>query len=315
MNPPSPKRPAAALRLVHLAAPRVTRPAVAPGGLLSVRFRRYLAERRSDGLDPRLIADRLVSDARRHHPADWLINGPLTCLGQPVEYHQVRRWLETIAATDHVCVVPSGADLAPHANWSHTLQQWLPWICSDHGRGAAEPFPWWRQRGPAAIIGLPPAPAAEPVSRGRQLQRLEDLLQRAGQAGLCRIVLCQHAPCNPDVPTAPPAASGGDWTPTLLAGGVELLLNGDGSDGHLCTFQTASGGALALRTAGCQPANGGATGFYSVVEVSRNEKEFHLGIARYRLTLPAAAGNAEEVGIDTPPAERLDQAVFILPRD
>ncbi len=314
VNPPSPKSAAAALRLVHLAAPRLTRPTPAPGGLLSAHFRRYLADRRSSGLEARRIADRLVADARRHNPAGWLINGPLTCLGQPVEYHQARRWLESVAATDHVAVVPGGGDITAHANWSHTQQQWLPWICSDHGRGAAEPYPWWRQRGPAAIIGLPPWPAAEPVSRGRQMQRLEDLLQRAGQAGLCRIVLCQHAPGAPPGAGPAPAAGGGDWTPTLLAGGVELVLHGDGADWFLCTFRTIEGGALALRTAGCQASAGGGAGFYSVVEVARGDHGFRLDIARYRLVLPAPGGAAGEDESDLPPAERLDRAVFILPR-
>jgi 3',5'-cyclic AMP phosphodiesterase CpdA len=210
-------------------------------GALSWRRRRRHIHRPS-------VLSALVTDLAAQAPAHVAITGDLTQIGLPMECQAARAWLDELAPPAGVSLVPGNHDRYARAAWAETVGLWAPYAATDATgrvvtRDPASPdapeFPAVRVRGPVAFIGVSSS-VVSPwfMATGRvgaaQRGHLGRILERAGDAGLFRVLLIHHTP----VP-------GGDkWRKRLTdAGDVARLIGRHGAElvlhGHTHRLQTS----------------------------------------------------------------------------
>lgn len=200
-------------------------------GWLSWRRRRRFEHR--DFVLEALLDDLPASGAR--HVA---ISGDLTHVGLAAEIADAAGWLERIGPPDRVSLVPGNHDAYGRSRAADPWSAWAPYMTSlaadglDVASGAgADRFPFARRLGPIAIVGassaLPTAPWLATGRLGdRQRARLESILRKLGDEGVCRVLLIHHPP----VPAGQSRRRQLDDAPALrdllARTGAELVLHG-----------------------------------------------------------------------------------------
>lgn len=183
--------------LAHLSDPHLPPlpwPGVAP--LLGKRALGYLNwKRQRERIHRRDILERIVADMQAQRPDHIACTGDLINISMPHEYGPARDWLGTLGGADHVSLVPGNHDAYVPAFADAPLQHWGDYSRGDDGAS----FPFLRQRGRLALIGLssavPTAPLMASGSVGTaQLARLPEMLAQAEREGLFRVVLIHHPP-------------------------------------------------------------------------------------------------------------------------
>ncbi len=215
------------VRLLHLTDPHLSSLGdVSPWTLRGKRclgFLSWWAKRRHH-----LRADTLarVTRAAGAEAADLaLVTGDLVHIGLARELSQARAWLDSLATTQPVVLVPGNHDCYRADAMRGVEQQWSLYL---HGADGAS-FPRLVQQGEVSIIALS---SAEPMpwwSAGgrlgaRQLAKLEILLARC--AGNFRCVMLHHAPLPGQAPPRKDLADAAELTALLRGAKVELVLHG-----------------------------------------------------------------------------------------
>ena len=133
-----------------------------------------------------------VSAMRACCPDHILVTGDLTQVGQATEFREAAAWLWTVAAPEHVTVLPGNHDAYMPGSWGvgHTIL--APYASPD--------YPVVRRIGCVLLIGLSSAVATPMgMASGRlgpgQLEALRAALQQGRQDGLFRLVALHHDPC------------------------------------------------------------------------------------------------------------------------
>lgn len=155
------------------------------------------------------VADAIVSDLKRQAPDHIAVTGDLVNLGLPQEYRAARAWLRGLGTPDKVSVIPGNHDIYCRVEppddclclWSDYMQpDALGRALGDDGAGqSAEMFPYVRQLGPVALVGVNSAVPTPPfVARGRVGDRQRDILRQrlhsiAGK-DLFACVMVHHPP-------------------------------------------------------------------------------------------------------------------------
>lgn len=147
------------------------------------------------------IINSIVRHLKSNEPDHTAVTGDLVNLALDGEIEMARQWLQDTGSPEHLSVVPGNHDAYVPGALDRACRSWGPWM-----RGDAEPepadsrgFPFFRRRGPVALIGVSSARATAPFVasgffRRKQAQRLGQLLDRAGADGLFRVILIHHPP-------------------------------------------------------------------------------------------------------------------------
>ena len=215
------------VRLLHLTDPHLSSLSdVAPWTLRGKRCLGFLSwwTKRRHHLSAATLA-RVTQAAGREGADVALVTGDLVHIGLPAELAQARAWLETLAATQPVVLVPGNHDCYRADTALAIEQQWPLYL---HGAEGA-PFPRLVQQGVVSIIALS---SAEPMpwwsAGGRlgaaQLARLDALL--AACAGRFRCVMLHHAPLPEQAPARKDLAEAVELTALLRRHQVEMVLHG-----------------------------------------------------------------------------------------
>jgi 3',5'-cyclic AMP phosphodiesterase CpdA len=173
-------------RLAELAGKRAT-------GLLNWHRKRGAIHR------PDVLA-RIVDDLRAQAPDHIAVTGDLVNLALPDEYPPARAWLESLGSPDDVTFVPGNHDAYVRSSVRHPQTHWGAFMRGDGGSdGVAREFPFLRQRGAVALVGVSSAvPSAPLLAVGRvgagQLEPLGRILDDCRKRGLFRVVLIHHPP-------------------------------------------------------------------------------------------------------------------------
>ncbi|MDQ2639511.1 MAG: metallophosphoesterase [Pseudomonadota bacterium] len=173
---------------------------------------------------PEILAA-LRADLAARHPGQLLVTGDITNFSLPEEFTGAARWLDELAASMQVNVVPGNHDAlvaVPVGDGLGKLQQFM------EGGGQA---PWIARREGVSYIGLTSAlPTAPLLATGRlgaaQLERLEALLAEEGQADRIRVVLLHHPLVDGAVSARKALADRGALREVLKRAGAELVLHG-----------------------------------------------------------------------------------------
>lgn len=287
----SPAADAASFTFAHLSDPHLSTPRpLLPREWLGKRALGYLSWYRKRRFEHRAeVLAALQRDLARTRPDHLVITGDLTHLGQPEEFAQARRWLETLGPPERVSLVPGNHDSTVAAPWSETYAQWEDYLTADcRAESDAAVFPSLRIRHGVALIGLSTAVPSPPLlAIGRlgsgQLARLDDLLDETGRRGLFRVIYLHHAP-----------APGQDkWRKRLIDApalaavvrrrGAELLLHGHN---HRAREHWLDAGGRPIPVFGAASASAvgahGEAGGYCLYRIGREHGEWQLELERRR---------------------------------
>ncbi len=225
----------------HLSDPHLTSlTGVKAADLLNKRILGYLTWRFSRRYEhlPKVL-DALVADLRHAHPDHIVVTGDLTHLGLPGEFRQAAQWLHALGSAHDITVIPGNHDAYVQTPWDQTYAAWWPYMGAGQALDGALPtaddpqalFPTVQYRGRVAFIGLstalPSAPFYAVGSLGTpQLQRLDKILQDAGDHGYCRVLLIHHPPLPGSVGNSKRLTDSEALLAVLIRRGAELILHG-----------------------------------------------------------------------------------------
>jgi 3',5'-cyclic AMP phosphodiesterase CpdA len=259
----------------------------------------------------REILDALVRDLRAIGPDHVAITGDLVNLALPEEFRQAAAWLKDLGGPDWITVVPGNHDvyvpISREESWDHWADYMKPDpprdggpVARDRPRGAglrsadgldghAAGFPFLRERGPLALIGLSTA-IATPLGWATgwlgeaQLRSLDGLLERLAGEERCRVILLHHSPLEEISRRRKRLVDAQGLREVIARRGADLVLHGHehvsiagqiaGKDGTLPVFGAACASRLHLH-----PERGAQ---YQVYGIDRAEGGWRLEVETRR---------------------------------
>ncbi len=147
----------------------------------------------------------LVADMKAHTPDHIAVTGDLVNLGLVQEYRAALDWLKTLGSPDKVSVVPGNHDIYCTTNDENDCRTvWANYMQSDalgrsFGLTDADQFPFLRQIGPVALLGINSAHPTPPfIAQGcvgeNQRERIAHVVGQAAAQGLFVCVMLHHPP-------------------------------------------------------------------------------------------------------------------------
>lgn len=178
----------------------------------------------------------VVADIRAQTPDHVACTGDVAHIGLPDEFKTAVAFLDTLGARPDVSFVPGNHDAYARSSLKALAAHLGPWCDSDD---AGIGYPWYRRRGPVALIGLntgiPTLPLMATGRLGReQIAKAEALLNRARDEGLIRVVLIHHPPYVGGAKRGRELVDADAFEAMLARTGADLVLHG-----HNHTFSLA----------------------------------------------------------------------------
>lgn len=175
--------------------------------------------------------ENVLTGLRLSAPDHVAITGDLVNLATRTEIEVARLWLETHFDPLKTTLVPGNHDAYVRGALGRTTAAWRPWLLSDSPAPDGSLFPSYRQRGPIALIGLSTANATLPfMATGdfgrKQARAAGQLLEKAKQDGLYRVVLIHHPPVRGAAKWHKRMRGIGHFSKMLKQHGAELVLHG-----------------------------------------------------------------------------------------
>lgn len=279
--------------LAHLSDPHLgAMPLPLPWQLMSKRFFGYMSwtlRRRAIHGGPVLPA--LVTDLLAARPDHVAVTGDVVNISLPREFERADAWLRALGEPHEVTVVPGNHDAYVRVPWRLSLGRLGPFM---RGRRAGaeerepespEDFPFVRERGPLALVGVSsavPMPIGSAAGRlGKsQLAILADELEALGARGLFRIVLIHHPPLGGELHPRKRLLDADELAAVIKAKGAELVLHGHTHRSALGRLATPNGHApvIGVPSASARPHKGKGHARYHLYRVSRDGNRWRLEV-------------------------------------
>jgi 3',5'-cyclic AMP phosphodiesterase CpdA len=220
----------AAFTLAHLSDPHLP-PLPAPrlADLAGKRALGYLNwTRNRHKFHRRDVLDTLISDLQAQTPDHIAVTGDFVNLALEAEFAPARMWLESVGTPDRVTTIPGN-----HDAYVRTTQHRFAETFGNYLRGDDVPnggtFPFVRQRGPLALIGVSSAvPTLPLMATGwlgqSQLGALDRILAQLSIEQVFRVLLIHH-PLRSDS-RAKRLTDSPQLLELLKRHGVDLVLHG-----------------------------------------------------------------------------------------
>ncbi|MDR6869874.1 3',5'-cyclic AMP phosphodiesterase CpdA [Bosea sp. BE125] len=178
----------------------------------------------------------IVADIRAQAPDHVACTGDVAHIGLPNEFKTAVTFLDTLGPRDAVSFVPGNHDAYAPSSLKPLASHLGPWCADDEGTAG---YPWYRRRGPVALIGLNSGiPTLPLMATGRlgqaQIAKAEVLLNHARNEGLIRVVLIHHPPYVGGARRARELVDAEAFEAMLARSGADLILHG-----HNHTFSLA----------------------------------------------------------------------------
>jgi 3',5'-cyclic AMP phosphodiesterase CpdA len=170
----------------------------------------------------------IVADIRAQQPDHVACTGDVAHIGLPDEFRTAVAFLDTLGPRDTVSFVPGNHDAYARSSLKPLASHLAPWCAGDDGSAG---YPWYRRRGPVALIGLNTGvPTLPLMATGRlghnQIAAAEALLNRAREEGLIRIVLIHHPPYVGGARRSRELVDAAAFEAMLARTGADLVLHG-----------------------------------------------------------------------------------------
>src|SRR5690606_27994362 len=102
----------------------------------------------------------LVADLKASRPDHVAVTGDITNISLPAEFARAATWLRGLGSEAQVTVVPGNHDAYVAVPWAQSLGCWAGFMDGTRADGttrapvSAEDFPFVRERGPLALVGV-----------------------------------------------------------------------------------------------------------------------------------------------------------------
>lgn len=190
------------MRLVHLTDPHLsTLEGERFSQLRGKRWSGYLSwykNRRKHYLPA--VLNKLVDSVKSENADQVLLTGDLVHIGLETEITQACEWLTTLGSAENVMLVPGNHDIYGAGSADAVFQLWSDYLFqAKQSSGSADQFPVVRKFGKISLIGLTTA-CVTPIFMasgklgGKQLDKLDKLLQHAAAEGELAVLLIHHPP-------------------------------------------------------------------------------------------------------------------------
>ncbi|WP_131195880.1 metallophosphoesterase family protein [Lichenihabitans psoromatis] len=202
--------------------------------LLGKRLTGYVNWNRRGRLhDMDVLAD-LVADIKAQAPDHIAMTGDILNLGLAAEFPFAAQWLRDLGPSRDVSFVPGNHDAYVRSSMGPLAATFVPWLADLSAIGAplvTGLFPYLRQRGDVALIGvssaLPTAPFLASGALGStQRQALGTLLADAGRRKVTRIVMIHHPPYRAGASAGRGLRDASAFARIIAEHGAELILHG-----------------------------------------------------------------------------------------
>ncbi len=179
------------------------------------------------------VLDSLIADMLAQNPDHIAVTGDLVNLALNLEIDIAHDWLAGLGNPDDVSVVPGNHDAYVPGALDKSCRKWEPWMRGDgiDNHDERPIFPYMRERGPVAMIGVSSARATAPFMasgdfKSAQAKRLAMALDEAGARGLFRIVMIHHPPIHGATPTHKRLYGIRRFQKVIRKHGAELVIHG-----------------------------------------------------------------------------------------
>lgn len=229
----------------------------------------------------------IVDDILEQKPDHIAVTGDLTNIGLSGEFMLAKSWLETLGEPHAVSFVPGNHDAYTWASVANLTQVFAPWVSA--GRPQAAQYPYLRQRGKIALIGLSSAVPTLPfIASGRlgaaQLTMLRRLLQEAGKQGLARVVMLHHPPLSRGSRFVRGLQDSSEFKALLSEYGAELVIHGHN---HRLSVKYLNGPQGPIPVVGVPSASSIRSAGYHLFKISEESKGFKIEAFARGLQRPA----------------------------
>jgi len=245
--------------------------------------------------------DLLLSDIRSHHPDHLMITGDLVNLATDIEIRLAGEWLESVGEPLATTVVPGNHDAYVLGAHDKSVKRWYPFIAGDNSPKEwpddDHVFPTYRRRGPIAIIGCSTSLATPPFSAtgffsSRQARETVELLKKAGDEGLFRVVMIHHPPIRGAAARHKRMIGIRRFNAAMSMGGAELILHGHTHLDTVYFLKTHSGGQIpvvGIASASQGPGGHKPRAAYNLFTLTGEPGSWNLMCERHGLTEAADA--------------------------
>lgn len=212
------------------------------------------------------VLNRLCADMLAQNADHIAVGGDLVNLSLRDEFPLALDWLQSLGSPKAVSVVPGNHDAYVRMKANSGMALWSAYMASSvEGLATQTPstngFPWVRQFGKVALIGLSTAVPTPPFFAygklgAEQLDALARVLERFGSSGFYRIVMVHHPPLVGMSGLRRGLRDAEDLQDTLERNGAELVLYGHRHVSSLDTLAHAGGKAFVVGGASASAAHG-----------------------------------------------------------
>lgn len=236
------------------------------------------------------------------------ITGDLVNLATGIEIRAAADWLKETGDPDHVSVVPGNHDAYVGGAHDKAMAAWYPYVRGDEDplnwQDEQKIFPYMRVRGKVALIGCSSSIATPPFSAQgyfgkRQARATVDLLKKAKDLGLFRVVMIHHPPIKGAAQSHKRLFGIRRFAAAIHAGGAELVLHGHT---HLNTvyWLRPTHGSNPVPVVGIASASQGPGGkkpraAYNLFEISGEAGSWDVSCKRHSLTEDGQSVELEDV--------------------
>jgi len=277
-------------RLIHISD--IHLPSFAPPSFLELCSKRITGWlnwklNRTHCLDETVLTG-LIADLQHQAANHLVISGDLVNLSMMSEFMQAQQWLKQLGKTPDISLVFGNHDAYVPGAFKKACRIFSPWI-TEEDNAATVSFPYCRQRGEVAIIGVNSSQATRPFSaqgffEKHQANRLAKILSAAKD--FFRIVVIHHPPIHHAV-SPHKALKGIDLFQQVVRDyGAELILHGHS---HLPSLHFIKGAGSPLPVVGVASASQGLgiakkpPANFNIFEIERRPAAWHCLLIRRTL--------------------------------
>ncbi|WP_174801605.1 metallophosphoesterase family protein [Martelella limonii] len=241
-----------------------------------------------DTLENLLLA---IADENPDHLA---ISGDLVNLATTKEIDIAADWLRSVGPASEVSLVPGNHDAYVGGAYAKIAKAWGDYMQGDGHKGEHKgrlTFPYLRRRGPIAIIGCSSAVPSPPflaigTFEGKQARATAELLRKAGEEGLFRIVMIHHPPVRNAAARHKRLLGIRRFKATIATGGCELVLHGHTHLNTVNFIETKRGKTPVIGIAAAGQGTGGKkppSGF-NLISVTGKKGSYEMTCRRHALS-------------------------------
>ncbi len=254
--------------------------------------------------------EKLLDDLEAKQPDHLAITGDLVNLATGIEIRAAADWLEEVGEPSSVSVVPGNHDAYVAGAHDKAMNAWYPYV-----RGDGDPeewdedrkiFPYMRVRGPVALIGCSTSIATPPFSATgyfgrRQARATAELLKKAGEMGLFRVLMIHHPPIRGAAATHKRMIGIRRFAGAVATGGAELVLHGHTHLNTVHWLNTHHGldhiPVVGIASASQGPGGKKPRAGYNLFNISGEQGAWNVTCERHSLNETATAIEFEDVRV------------------